>query len=133
LDIIDDDCFIDIDADWSGSYTVEEVFSAGGNAGLTLASAFGETYAISLARDTSDPSGTSAIITNVPGNNTYFTEGEKLIFLTCDGQVAFGSGTPEVALFDNLTVESSSYGDGTITIVGPLGTFGEYTMKLIRD
>lgn len=132
ITISDDDCAFDLVGDYAGTYTVAEVFTSGTNAGLTLAGAFGETYAVELTADATDPSGTVGIWSNVAGNDTFFNGGTSMTFLPCTSEVSFG-GAPQIAVFANLTIESSSFSDGVITLSGPLGGFGPYEIVLTRD
>lgn len=132
ITISDDDCAFDLVGDYQGTYSVAEVFTGGTNEGLTLAGAFGETYAVQLTADPTDPSGTVATWSNLAGNNVLFDAGTTMTFLPCTSEVSFG-GSPVIAEFAALTITSSSFADGVITISGPLGTFGPYEIVLTKD
>lgn len=130
--IIDNDCPVDSQA-FVGTFSVSEVFSAGGtNAGLSLASAFGESYQVELSILESDPSGTKFVVTNSSGFDQYFVNGTILRLFTCPNDVAIDENN--IALFADLTVEDSSYDEGasTISLSGTLGNFGAYEIELER-
>lgn len=130
----DDDCPIAL-SDWIGIYTVDEVFTAGGNEGLTLAGAFGESYELEFTALASDPTGTKVVITNTAGNDTYIADGTVMSFITCTGEVSFDSAPLNLALFANLTIQVSSYTEGSkvISASGPLGNFGPYEFVLTKQ
>jgi hypothetical protein len=134
--IEDDDCPLD-SAAFVGTYTVSEVFSAGGrNAGLTLRAAFSENYQVQLTQVVGDESGTRFIVNNSAGFNQYFPADTSLTFLTCPGEVSVNVGTPiNVAEFADMTITSSSYDEetSTISLAGPLGNFGAYEIRLVRN
>jgi hypothetical protein len=134
--IEDDDCPID-SAAFVGTYSVSEVFSAGGtNAGLSLAAAFGEVYQVELTQVMGDESGTRFLINNSAGFNQFFPADTSLTFLTCPGEVSVNGSAPvNVALFADMTITSSSYDEGTSTInlAGPLGNYGAYEIQLVRN
>ena len=128
--IVDDDCPVDTQA-FVGTFSVDEVFSPGGtNAGLSLAAAFGESYQVEISQLEGDPSGTKFVITNSDGFNQFFEDGTNLTLFTCTQTVSIDN--KNIALFADLTVEETSYDEGTstISISGPLGDFGPYEIKL---
>ncbi|MEP1035118.1 hypothetical protein [Ekhidna sp.] len=131
ITLVDDDCEFII-ADWSGTYTVEEVFTSGTNEGLSLAAAFGESYEVVLTADASDPAGLTGTWSNTPGMNTYFDEGTVMTFDPCNVLVAFPGGDPQIAEFANLTAIVSSFDESakTIRVDGTLGAFGPYGFTL---
>ena len=134
LTIVDNDCPIGIN-DFVGTYTVEEVFSeGGGNAGLTLSGAFGESYQIQMNLDPNDDSGTKLIITNSDGFDTYIPNGVIMSFDTCNGIVSFDQ-TLNIALFADLTLAETAYNEGSYVIEanGTLGNFGAYEFKLTKQ
>ncbi|WP_442265474.1 hypothetical protein ACSIGC_14240 [Tenacibaculum sp. ZS6-P6] len=135
LTLIDDDCPISIN-DWVGTYTVAEVFSAGGtNAGLTLAGAFGESYQIELALDPTDTDGIKLVVTNSAGFNTYLPNGTVITFDTCNAKVSYSNDPLNIAAFANLTISETAYNEGgfSISTNGSLGNFGAYEFKLTKQ
>lgn len=133
--IVEDDCPIDLVADWEGNYSVTEVFTdAGSNAGLSLAANFGEVYQMTLTANTADATGTQAFWSNSAGFNEYLTDGTPMSFLTCSQEVRFDDGSPIVALFDVLTIETSNFNPAnfSVTCTGPLATYGEYTFTFTK-
>lgn len=133
ITLVDDDCPVDSDA-FAGTFMVEEVFTSGTNEGLSLASAFGEQYQLELTPQPGDASGTRFVINNSAGFDTFIADGTVLTLLTCSGTVSFGSEAINLALFADLTIESAVYDEeaSTITVSGPLGTFGPFEFKLTR-
>lgn len=111
---------------WAGTYEVSEVFTAGGNAGLSLAAAFGESYQVELVENDSN----SVIVNNSEGFNKFMNNGTVLTFGACAGNVMLS--TSNIADFANLTVTSSSFDEATqtITVTGTLGTYGTYQFVL---
>lgn len=135
LTIIDDDCPLDFEG-WIGTYSVQEVFTAGTNEGLSLAAAFGETYQVELAQDPDDPSGFTYLITNSDGANQFFVDGTTMNFNSCGGTVTINDGAPfNLALFANMNVESAVFveADFEITVSGTLGNFGAYEFVLTKQ
>lgn len=134
ITLVDDDCPVDSDA-FVGTFTVEEVFTSGGNEGLALSSAFGESYQIELTPQPGDLSGTRFVMNNSAGFDTYVANGTVLTLLTCSGAVSFGAETLNIALFADMTIESATYDEGasTILVEGPLGPYGPYMFKLTRQ
>ncbi len=132
--LVDNDCPVDTNQ-FIGTYSVDEVFTAGGNEGLTLSGAFGESYQIEMVAQPGDASGTRLVITNSAGFNTYITDGTVLILQTCPGTVTFDPLPLTPALFANLTIETAVYDEeaSTITVNGPLGNFGPYQFILTRQ
>lgn len=116
----------DFDASsWAGTYSVSEVFTAGNNAGLSLAAAFGESYQVEMEANPADPY--SVILQNSEGFDQYFVDGTILTFNACVGVVSISSGNIAVG-FGNLTMTSSSFDPETrtVTVNGTLGNFGAY-------
>lgn len=134
LTIIEDDCPI-ASNDWVGSYSVNEVFTSGTNAGLTLAGAFGESYLVVMTLDATDPTGTKFVLSNAPGFNVYFDAGTIMTFLTCTKQVNFTPAMPRLAEFAAFTNQTSVYNDDAFTVKcnGPLGNFGPYEFILTKQ
>jgi len=133
--IVEDDCPIDLAADWVGNYSVVEGFTPGStNEGITLASNFGEVYQLTLSADTSDATGTSAIWNNTAGFNSYFPNGTEMSFLTCSEQVAFTGGSTVIADFDVLVYATATFNPSSFSITGTgdLGDFGEYSYTLTK-
>ncbi|SFC64758.1 hypothetical protein SAMN04487891_1179 [Flagellimonas taeanensis] len=133
VELVDNDCPVDSDA-FVGTFTVEEVFTGGGNEGLSLAAEFGEEYLIELTPQPGDLSGTKFIVTNAT-EFTFIADGTVLTLLTCSQSVSFGAEAINIALFANLTIESAVYDEeaSTITVSGPLGPYGPYEFKLTRQ
>jgi hypothetical protein len=132
--IIDNDCPITIN-DWVGTYSVTEVFSVGGgNAGLTLAGAFGESYRLNMVLDPADITGTRLIINNAPSFDPYIPNGTVLSFLTCIGEVRFSPLPLRLASFANMNIQSQLYNEGSfsVSVNGPLGNFGAYEFVLAK-
>jgi len=132
ITIVDDDCPIDF-AGWEGTYTVEEVFTAGGNAGLSLAAAFGETYILEIAQDDSDPTGFTYVINNADGANQYVPDGTTVVFNSCGGTLQFPQPL-NIALFADMTIEEAIFNEATfsMTASGPLGNFGPYEFTFTK-
>ncbi|MGR7812315.1 hypothetical protein [Lacinutrix undariae] len=132
--IIEDDCPIDIVADWEGTYSGTEVFTDSGdpdvspNAGLSITSGFTAT----LTANTADPTGTSAIWTIGGG---YLVNGEPMSFTTCSEEVVFSGNPIQVAGQYDFTIESANFNASSfsITCTGQLQTFGEYTFTLTKN
>lgn len=132
VNLIDDDCELII-SDWEGTYTVEEVFSEGGvNAGLSLASAFGESYEVVLTADASDEAGLTATWDNSAGADQFFVPGLVMIFDSCGEAVSFPGGDPNIAAFANLLSITSSFDESNkvINLEGNLSPYGPYEIKL---
>lgn len=132
--IVDDDC--PLVGDWVGSYIVEEEFTAGGNAGLSLSGAFGESYLVEITMDPTDPSGTTAILTNANGYNTYFDDGTLMKFVTCSGDILFPGGDPAIADgFFTLELEAASYDANaqTVRVDGDSNGYGKYGLTLRKQ
>lgn len=126
-------CPIDIDS-FAGTYTVEEMFTGPPNGPNGLSFFFGESYQIDLSVNTEDVTETSVIISNSPGFDQYIANGTIMSFDTCNFTVSFSEDPLELALFNTLVIESSSYTDaGVITAIGPFGNFGEYMFTLTRQ
>ncbi|WP_299834347.1 hypothetical protein [uncultured Tenacibaculum sp.] len=134
ITIVDNDCPITI-ADWVGTYTVDEVITDGGNAGLSLAAAFGESYQVELSLDTTDPNGITVIVNNSAGFNTYMPNGTKIIFNTCPGTVTLDPASPLIAGFRNMTIESSEYDENNFSIkcTGPVRSDLPYEFVLTKQ
>jgi hypothetical protein len=119
--------------EWIGTYSVEEAFIEGGNTGLSLGSFFRESYQIDVTADPSDAVGTSLILANSPGFNNYLEPNLIVTFDTCNPNL-FVNAEPLIALFSELTIESSTYDSSarTITVIGQLGPFGTYRFILTK-
>jgi hypothetical protein len=131
--IADDDCPIAI-ADWVGTYTVVEGFTAGTNEGLTLAEAFNERYQVELALDPTDRTGTKVIWRNSTGFNAFFNNNTIMTFVTCPQQVQFDAGPPLLAEWNAFAFSQSSYNESKfeITCSGPFLNFGPYQFVLTK-
>ncbi len=134
LRIIEDDCPIEIE-EFVGTYSVTEVFSAGGtNEGLTLADAFGESYQLDATLSTD--SATTIVFNNSIGFDTYLTNGTTVTFITCTKEFIFddGSTSPNLALFADFDYTTTAYSDSSKTLAstGTLGTYGDYELTLTK-
>jgi len=129
--IVDNDCPFDTEA-FIGTYEVDEVFTSGRNQGLRLGPAFGQAYQVEISPLPGDLTGTQFVINNSAGFNQFFVGGTQLNFFSCPGEVLIDQNN--IALFANLTIESSSYDEenSQITLAGPLGDFGPYRIILTR-
>jgi hypothetical protein len=132
--VIENDCEF-FPEDWVGTYTVDEAFTGGVNAPSGFSDFFGESYQVEMAIDPTDPTGTTAILTNSEGFDQYFIDGTLLKFNTCDLNVGFPGGDPNVADFTNIAVESSSFDPDALTIRvdGDSGGFGPYGFTLTKQ
>lgn len=133
ITIIDDDCPVDIES-FVGTYAVDEQFTAGSNAPNGLSDFFGESYQVELALVEGDETGTKLRITNSSGFDPYFVNGTVITLRTCTKTVSFDGGNPRVALFETLSITSTSYDENTkaITASGPLGGYGAYQFLLTK-
>lgn len=133
ITLVDDDCPVDINA-FIGTFSVAEVFTSGTNEGLTLAGAFGESYQLEMVAQPGDASGTKLVITNSEGFNQYLPDGTVMTLQACPGTVSFGGPTVNVALFADMTIETTSFNEtnGSVKVNGPLGGFGPYEFVLTR-
>ena len=126
-------CPLDVDA-IAGNYDVDEVFTDGVNAGLSLAAAFGESYQVNLSLDPNDLTQTRFILSNSPGYDQYFVNGATASLDTCNGTVTYS--TPlNLGLFANMTVISTSYTETPAVFVanGTLGNYGPYQFVLTKQ
>ncbi|MBC2837702.1 hypothetical protein [Robiginitalea sp. SC105] len=132
--LVDDDCPVDLSA-FIGTFSVEEVFTSGTNEGLTLAGAFGQNYQLEISAQPGDASGTRLVINNTAGFNTYLPNGTVIQLQACPGTVGFTTNPINVALFADMTIETTSFNEEgrTITAAGPLGGFGPYEFVLTRQ
>ena len=124
---------------FEGTYTVDEMFTAGPNAPFGLGDFFAESYQVELARMPNDPSASKFIVTNSAGFDSYFIDGAELTFQG-DGSLFFEDGNspdgyPVVALFRIFEYETSSYDYSTLQLQadGPLSTFGDYQFILTKQ
>lgn len=132
--IVDDDCPIDINA-WTGTYTVEEMFTSGVNSPNGLSFFFGETYQVELSPVPGDATGTKVVINNSTGFNNYFDNGTVMSFVTCPKEVSFDAGFPRIAEWNVYAFANSSYDENQfkITCSGPFLTFGPYEFVLTKQ
>jgi hypothetical protein len=126
-------CPLDTDA-ISGTYDVDEVFTSGVNAGLSLAAAFGESYQVELTLDPTDLTQTRFILSNSPGFDQYFVNGTTASLDTCNGTVTYPA-TLNLGAFANMSVTSTSYTESPAVFVadGTLGNFGPYQFILTKQ
>ena len=132
ITIVDDDCPIDY-AGWEGTFSVDEVFTAGQNQGLSLAAAFGERYLLDISQYENDPTGFTYNINNAEGADQYFPNGTKVVFDSCGGTLRFNQPL-DVALFADMTIEEATFDESnfSMTASGPLGNFGPYEFILTK-
>lgn len=142
ITVVDDDCPIDLAGDFVGSYTLSEVFSAGGNAGFS----FGFVNVTDLTADPSSLSGTGAFLTagaGTAGGDDFWLPQTPLEFVTCPQTLAFDSNPLILGFTVNgatatYNILSTSYSVGKLTFIGNLGNtggsnFGEYTVILEKN
>ncbi len=125
-------CPLDVDA-MEGSYDVAEVFTSGINQGLSLATVFGESYQVDVTLDPTDVTQTRFILTNSPGFDQWFVNGDTATLDTCNGTVTFTSPLL-LGAFANMAVEVTSYSESPAMIQadGTLGNFGPYQFILTK-
>jgi len=136
ITIAENDCPIDLVADWEGTYTGTEIFTGDPddpegpvNAGVSLTNGFSAT----LQANADDESGTSAFWSNGGG---YLTAGEEMVFITCSEEVEFNNGDPIIIGGQyEFTIESTFFNpySYSITCTGQLESFGEYTFTLTKN
>ena len=137
ITIIDNDCPLDTQG-LEGTYSAQEIFTAGVNTGLTLSAAFNEAYQIEITADASDPTGTSFILNNSAGFNTYFADGTTITVNSCPRTITFDAGNPTIANFADMALDdgtaATSVNDAEFTFQAdaPLGGFGPYQFILTR-
>ncbi|MFT7052319.1 MAG: hypothetical protein ACJAZK_002946 [Psychroserpens sp.] len=117
-----------------GTYSVDEVFTSGVNAGLSLAAAFGESYQVEISLDPTDPTQTVFILNNSIGFNQYFVDGSTASLDTCNGTITF-SNPLNLGDFADMVVETTSYTESPAVMIadGPLGNFGPYQFILTKQ
>lgn len=120
---------------FEGSYTVQEMFTGPPNAPNGLSFFFGETYQIDLTVDPDDVTETQMIVNNSIGFDTYMANGTVLAFDTCNFTVSFSESPLELALFNTLVIETTSYTEDTMVITadGAFGNFGAYQFILTKQ
>ena len=122
---------------FEGVFSVDEVFTAGVNEGLTLSGAFGESYQIELALMPNDDTNTKMLISTSAGFNDYFIPDTILTFMP-DGTLhfddTFDPGNPVIRFFRimEITSSSSNFLNGTLQADGELGEFGPYQFILTK-
>ena len=122
---------------FEGVFSVDEVFTAGVNEGLTLSGAFGESYQIELAIMPNDDTNTKMLISTSAGFNDYFIPDTILTFMP-DGTLhfddTFDPGNPVIRFFRimEITSSSSNFLNGTLQADGELGEFGPYQFILTK-
>lgn len=122
---------------FEGVFSVDEVFTAGVNEGVTLSGFFGESYQVELALMPNDDTKTKMVISTSTGYNDYFIPGAILTFMP-NGTIfiddTFDPGNPVIAFFRIMEVSSSSLDieNGTIQADGELGEFGPYRFILTK-
>jgi len=140
----DDDCPIDVENDWEGTYLLTEEFTAGVNEGFSFFS--GQTVLVDMELDPSDPSLTSVFLSDNEDTDFGFmgSDPNSLKFNTCPvtvsidndevfGFTALGGGATSLVQSSGTYNESNN----TITLVGDLiepgANFGEYTITLTKQ
>jgi hypothetical protein len=122
----------------AGVYSVEEVFTAGQNEGLSFTGAFGRSFQMEADLVPDDITQTQVIFTNSRGFDSLIdgnADGETLFtFDTCNGTITFDPSI-RVNDFENLSVSSATYtmDPPVITIDGTLGGFGPYQIVLTKE
>jgi len=119
---------------------VEEVFTDGGNMGLSLAAnVVGAPFQLDLTLDDTDPTGTTFFINNSPGFAGYFADGTVIVLNSCPRTFSFPGGNPLLANFavmvlDDADNSATTFDDEAFTIQGdgPLGGFGPYQFLLTK-
>ncbi|TXE15552.1 hypothetical protein ES692_16060 [Psychroserpens burtonensis] len=126
-------CPLDVAA-IEGTYDVDEVFTSGVNAGLSLAAAFGESYQVEISLDPTDLTQTIFILTNSIGFNQFFVDGSTATLDTCNGTITF-SDPLNLGDFADMVVEVTSYTESPAVMIadGPLGNFGPYQFILTKQ
>ena len=126
-------CPLDVNA-IQGTYDVAEVFTAGINQGLSLAAVFGESYQVEVTLDPADLTQTRFILTNSPGFDQWFVNGDTATLDTCNGTVTFTSPL-NLGAFADMAVEVTSYTESPAVIQadGTLGNFGPYQFILTKQ
>ncbi len=81
LTVVDDDCPISLEADWNGTYDVNDVFTGGGNAGLSLTTLGLMSGTVTFAADGTDPLGLTGVFTTASGAN--IAAPITIVFETC--------------------------------------------------
>ena len=134
LKLLDDDCPIDL-ASFEGMYSLASFAAAtnSANSGFDVCAAVARDCSgvVTLTADSSDPSGTSAILTHSSFGSPY-----GIKFVTCPKQIevtmplASWFGNPTWNMQQGLTKGTYNPDTKDITIIGLLSTFGEFTMEL---
>lgn len=127
-------CPLDYNA-LAGSYAVDEVFTDGINAGLSLAAAFGESYQMEVSLDPTDITESRVILNNAAGADVFIPDGTTMSFDTCNGTVTFDPLPVNLAAFADMAITSAVYTEDPpiITVSGTLGNFGPYEFILTKE
>jgi hypothetical protein len=126
---------------FEGTYTVNEIFTSGTNAGLQLAVAFGESYQIELSMVEGDTTASTMLVTNSTEFDTYYPAGTIMTFKgdgTLDVDDGVNFNIPYVAGFNYHFIDTTSYDRETEVIVcsGNFGfpsNFGPYQTTLTKQ
>ena len=136
---LDDECPVDIES-FEGTYSVQEGFYDGVNAGLTLAGAFDESYQLEISTVDGDDTGTLLEINNSSGFDTYFDNGTIVQFDACNNSFSFPDGDPLIALFAFHLTAESSYDEGAVksmtgrgNMVAGASNYGPYEFILTKQ
>lgn len=119
-----------------GIYDIDEVFTDGTNAGLSLESAFGETYQVELSfiPDSESLTGykpNTLLASDTAGSNQWFLPGTTLTFNADDSVLvddSYNPGIPYLAGFSYHFIDAAIYNSaaGTITANGNFGYPNDY-------
>lgn len=129
-----------------GIYDIDEVFTDGPNAGLSLETAFGETYQVELSLIPDNDSLTgfnpkTLLATDTAGSNMWFLPGTTLTFNSDDTVLVddtYNPGIPYLAGFSYHFIDAAVYNDtaGTITANGDFGyptNYGPYQWIMTKQ
>lgn len=134
VEIADDDCPVGFD--FTGAWTYTDATGIDSFPGSLLCGNFafctGAGGTVTLTSDATDPTGTTAIITGGPFGSPY-----SIKFLTCSAEITALGSTTSFAGVTAWNMQQGSTGVGSfssarITIVGVLGTNGDFEMELTR-
>lgn len=133
--LVDDDCPVDL-ANFTGTFSLSEVFTSGTNEGLTLSGAFGESYQLDIVAQEGDATGTKVVLSNSAGFDTYLPDGTVMTFNACPGTVEFDPSPITLRNgWADMTVEEATFDEGSqsVTVRGPAGGFGPYEFVFTRQ
>ena len=126
---------------FAGAFTVDEIFTGGTNAGLVLATAFGESYQVELTMVEGDSTASTMLVTNSDGFDAYYPAGTVITF-KLDGTLDVDDGVnfniPYLAGFSYHFVDTTSYdyATGIIVCSGDFGyptNYGPYQTTLTKQ